>query len=1245
LRITRYSSSLSLPTSSIMFKRAIIPVLFLAFWSAFSASAQKKPPARYPSLFWEISGNGLTRPSYLFGTMHVSSKLAFHLSDSFYLALRNVDVVALELDPETWQGQIVRMNRLRDNYQAYIETPGDDYLTERSFRINDYTPELKQALSSQPALVNSLLYRTYKAREDFEEDTFLDLYIFQTGKKLGKRSAGVENYYETEKLIFEAYADMAMEKKKQAVDNDGESRSGIEEKLQDAYRRGDLDLMDSLDRMQETSQVFREKFLYQRNVIQANAMDSIMRRHSLFTGVGAAHLPGNRGVIELLRKKGYILRPIRMQDRDAVQREKINKMKVPVSFSKQVSDDGFYSAELPGNLFRQTEETQSLDRRQYADMANGAYYLVTRIKTHAAISGQSDSEVVKKVDSLLYENIPGKMISRKTVMRNGYPGFDVVNRTRRGDLQRNLILITPFEVLIFKMSGPDNYADGPESERFFSSISLRNREPATSDFKPEQGGFSVRFPEQPYACRNTATADGLDRWEYASVDKKTGSAFLMFRKSIYNFNFLEEDSFDLALMEESFHNPDLFTGKPERKPGLFNGYPCLDLKEQMKDSSTMMARFILQGPHYYLLAARCQTDAEARAFLNSFRIVPFNDNSPVEVTDSFMHFRVNSTVVPELDSGFRNLIERTNISMEARNISEGYAGYWPKARNALFKNPATGELIGVTIQEYPKYYYVEDSARFWEDELNDYLNKKDLFFGKIDTLHDSRFSKGFRFVLRDTGSSRTLVRQVVFNHQYYYSLVTMGDTLRSPGGFIEGFFNSFTPLGKVSRKSIYGNRLDDFFSDLFSPDTLICKIARQSISNVYYGEKGIPGILDAINRLQKTDKDYFESKTKLIAELGYIRDTLYHQVVPVLKKIYEQTADTSLFRNEVIRALARHKTKESYSLLKELLLQDPPVFESDYEYTGLFSSMEDSLDLGRQLFPELLQLLPVSDFKDRVQSLLVTLVDSNRISASDYETYFTKIYFDAKLEMRKQQAKDERVMQRENSKKEEEDDLNSNEISGGNASLDEYAVLLMPFYERNQQVRKYFERLLYSRDQTVQLNALIMLLKNRRPVPDSLLDRLAASDAYRWQLYYKLDKIGRAGQFPAAYRTQEAMARSLMLASKPYEKTDSVVFLYKQRSGYSGREGFVYFFKYRSGKETGWKIGISGLQPLDTVKIGTDDGLCRMTDKKLKPGEPVEEQCRKQLQRILFSYHKSAKNFYGYDDYASPVRMIDTYGD
>ena len=69
-------------------------------------------------------------------------------------------------------------------------------------------------------------------------------------------------------------------------------------------------------------------------------------------GVGAAHLPGKRGVIELLRKKGYTLRPISMQDQDALQRDDIDKVKVPVTFSSFTSDDGRFTVQLPGKLIQ-----------------------------------------------------------------------------------------------------------------------------------------------------------------------------------------------------------------------------------------------------------------------------------------------------------------------------------------------------------------------------------------------------------------------------------------------------------------------------------------------------------------------------------------------------------------------------------------------------------------------------------------------------------------------------------------------------------------------------------------------------------------------------------------------------------------------------------------------------------------------------------------------------------------------------
>ena len=68
--------------------------------------------------------------------------------------------------------------------------------------------------------------------------------------------------------------------------------------------------------------------------------------------------------------------------------------------------------------------------------------------------------------------------------------------------------------------------------------------------------------------------------------------------------------------------------------------------------------------------------------------------------------------------------------------------------------------------------------------------------------------------------------------------------------------------------------------------------------------------------------------------------------------------------------------------------------------------------------------------------------------------------------------------------------------------------------------------------------------------------------------------------------------------------------------------------KYRVKKEDDWKIGLSGLQPIDTSAVSSDNKLAVMTDKKLKSDKPQDEQFREQLKRIQFAFRKSARNFF-----------------
>ena len=191
------------------------------------------------------------------------------------------------------------------------------------------------------------------------------------------------------------------------------------------------------------------------------------------------------------------------------QQNTIDKQKVPVTFYPYKNPDGAYTVFVPGNLYKMSTDVSGLDRSKYSDMSNGTYYIITRVQTYSAFGGNPVEKIYKEIDSLLYENIPGKIIEKKSIKLNGYNGFDITNKTRRGDLQRYQIFVTPFEVLIFKMSGKESYVDGPEAGKFFGSIELPENQNRLVNFEPQSGGFTINLPQQPHQFLNTTTDDDI----------------------------------------------------------------------------------------------------------------------------------------------------------------------------------------------------------------------------------------------------------------------------------------------------------------------------------------------------------------------------------------------------------------------------------------------------------------------------------------------------------------------------------------------------------------------------------------------------------------------------------------------------------------------------------------------------------------------------------------------------------------
>jgi uncharacterized protein YbaP (TraB family) len=1267
--------------------KILLPIMLIAL--SLSMKAQQPKPAqikpqsatsskndkKYSSLLWEITGNGLKKPSYLFGTMHVSDKLAFHLGDSFYNALKSVQVVALETNPEFWQDDYSKSSFFGkrgglDNYAySLMRDMPMDQMRMNSFAIDDYNEAVKAALAVEPSLVNGLLYRTYGSQmDDFEEDTYLDMYIFQAGKKLGKRLTGVENFEESEKLVLEAYKDMFKDKNKKRRSYDYEEQITNPKKVEDAYRKGDLDVMDSLQSITVTSEAFEEKFLYKRNEIQAHSIDTILKKNSLFVAVGAAHLPGSRGVIEMLRKMGYTLRPVRMDDRNSVQKDAIDNTHFPMKFTEQNSDDGFYHVNIPGKKFYRFTDWNGMDVVQYADMVNGAYYMVTRVKTNSLLWGHDPDLIHRRIDSFMYENVPGKLLKKTPISKNGYKGWEILNRTRRGDYQRYNLFITPFEVIIFKMSGNGDFINhGMEAQQFFGSVKLKEYKPGEwIKYQPGTGGFTVQLPHQPSLMKDENY--GANRFEYSAFDKN-GNSYMVMQSNLHNYSYVEEDSFELNLMNESYGSSPFIDRELSHQFSKVQGYPALETKFLHKDGSFSTVRYLIRGPLYYVIVSHHKTDDPAVSqFFRSFTITPFNYPDVKSRTDTSMHFTVRSPVFIDSSKKKEEEDQITSIYQMAFE-DEDLNSYTDRYKTAFIGNDTIGEKILVTYIAPSHYSFEKDSAKFWKENFGQMQNDDSTFIIRLDKKY--ALANGTRvreMQLSDTNSSRLIWSKWMYKDGHFFTLTSLTDTLSAQSPFLQNFFASFTPADTLKGESIFDRKTARFFNDFFSKDSATAKKARRAMYEVKFDSLDAPMLEKAADRVNWDTKNYLDTKKYFISQLSNLKDA---SIVPWLRQAYFKVKDTAELQNSILSTLLQQKTKESFAAFKDLILQEPPISDGSYNYGGDYGRYDrimptisfmgdvrfnfgdnnnyygpwgplyDTLSLTRTIFPDMLQLMDVDDYKGEVMDLLTKLVDSGYVKASDYENHFSKLYLDAKQLLKKQVASEENQnIERLNRKDrnniyydEEEDDR---EMDQGNSELEQYSVLLLPFYDKKQGIPSFFDQLLKSKDRRVVYDAFILLLRNNRTVPDSLLMKYAKVDEYRAMLYKDLLEMKKINLFPAAYKTQQLIAQSLLVNDPSYySKPDTMVYLDRLKVTYRDSAGWVYFFKYREQRDDNyWKIASVGMQPqnADSIDIYNDD-FTNMADHKLDNDKPVKQQLEKLLRQELYSKRSSATEFYESGDY------------
>ncbi len=265
------------------------------------------------SLLWEINGNGLSEPSYLFGTIHMIKGEDFFLPEGTLSAIDQSSKLVFELDMEEMTNPAKLMGVLEKAYMKG-DTTLSDLLTEEDYAlVKSHFQEKGLPLFFLERI--KPMFLTVFASDEFDPSSLesgglksYELEFAEMAKDGNKSTGGLETVdYQIsvfDAIPYQDQADMLIEAIK-ASSSEEDSLEGLVKlyKEQDIY--GLYDMM----KQDESIGEFEDVLLNQRNKNWIPLMKDEMMNQQTFFAVGAGHLGGKYGVIQLLRDAGYELSP------------------------------------------------------------------------------------------------------------------------------------------------------------------------------------------------------------------------------------------------------------------------------------------------------------------------------------------------------------------------------------------------------------------------------------------------------------------------------------------------------------------------------------------------------------------------------------------------------------------------------------------------------------------------------------------------------------------------------------------------------------------------------------------------------------------------------------------------------------------------------------------------------------------------------------------------------------------------
>lgn len=274
-----------------------------------------KEPILENALLWKIEGKDIKESSYLFGTIHIINDEDYFLPKGTLSAIDQVQSMAFEIDMSGMNDMSMAMDLMKNAFMSDNLSIKDLLTDEEYSMVDDHFKKIGMPLmlfermkpmfltvfASSDMDPNGLKNGSMKSYElefmEMAEESDLPIYGLETIEYQMSMFDSIP-YQDQAKMLVDAI---------KSVDTSNDQFQQIVE----IYKSQNLNAMYSM--INEDGEGFgnyEDLLLVNRNQNWIPIMEKMMEKEAVFFAVGAGHLGGKQGVINLLRKQGYQLSPV-----------------------------------------------------------------------------------------------------------------------------------------------------------------------------------------------------------------------------------------------------------------------------------------------------------------------------------------------------------------------------------------------------------------------------------------------------------------------------------------------------------------------------------------------------------------------------------------------------------------------------------------------------------------------------------------------------------------------------------------------------------------------------------------------------------------------------------------------------------------------------------------------------------------------------------------------------------------------